>query len=239
MAKFLGKIPPTQSLSIWRLCFATALSVTYSWAVTATIGVASGPGTFNLDGTKVGGNANVFEGSQIQTGGAPSRVYLESGDLVTLGFNSTGTFYKDRVLLQKGATRVTGMNQYQIEVAPYRIQSADGRSEAVVRLDGGEVQIAALSGAVNVLDQRGALLTRIGAGTTSSFQTSDNTAAAGRSGANSGQTGTTGATSEEERRKRRRRETALYLTLGTTLAGLGLAVDAILQPGSGPSPTSP
>src|SRR5205823_13483380 len=240
MAKFLEKIVWTGSTGLLRLSCATALLVAYSWAATSTIGVASGPGTFSLDGAKVEGNANVFEGSQIKTGGAPSRVYLETGELLTLGINSSGIFYKDRVLLQKGATRVSGMTEYQIEVARYRIQSANGRSEAVVRLDGGEVQIAALTGAVNVFNQRGALLTHIGAGTASAFQTSDsNAAAVNQTGANASQTGATGATSEEESRKKRRREAALYLTLGTTLAGLGLSVDAILQRGSGPSPTSP
>jgi hypothetical protein len=224
---------------VWGLCLATAASISCAFAATSAIGVASGPGTFSLDNTKVEGNANVFEGSQIKTGAAPSRVYLETGELLTLGINSTGTFYKDRVLLQKGATRVSGMNHYRLEVARYRIQSADDRSEAVVRLDGSEVQIAALSGAVNVFNQQGALLTHIGAGTASAFQTGKNTAAAGQSGATAGQTGATPATTEEERRKKRRREEMLYLTLGTTLAGLGLAVDAILQPGNGAAPTSP
>jgi hypothetical protein len=224
-----------------KLCFATAICVSCSFAVTSTIGVAaSGSGTFTLNDAKVQGNVNVFEGSQIKTAAAPSRVYLQQGVVLTLGTNSTGTFYKDHLLLQKGATRVGSMNQYLIDVARYRIQSAQPTSEAVVRLDGSEVQIAALSGAVNVFNQQGALLTRIGAGTASAFQTSDKPASAAQSGANSGQTGATPATTEEEKRKKRRREAALYLTLGTTLAGLGLAVDAILQPGSGgPGPTSP
>ena len=90
MAKFLEKIVWTGSTGLLRLSCATALLVAYSWAATSTIGVASGPGTFSLDGAKVEGNANVFEGSQIKTGGAPSRVYLETGELLTLGINSSG-----------------------------------------------------------------------------------------------------------------------------------------------------
>ncbi len=231
---------------VLKLCFAAALSSSCSFAVTPAIGVASAFGTFTVNDAKVEGNANVFEGSQIKTGTASSRVYLQSGAALILGLNSTGTFYKDHVVLQQGATRVDGMNQFSIDAAHYRIRSAEPASEAVVRLDGGDLQIAALSGSVNVFNRQGALLTRIGAGTASSFAASDspgptgqNTAATGQSGATAGQSGATAATPEEERRRRRRREAFLYLTLGTTLAGLGLAVDAILQPGSGPVPTSP
>jgi len=232
MAEFLRK--PLQSL-----CLATAVCVTGYCAVTPTIGVASGTGMFSLDGTKVEGNANVFEGSQIKTGPAPSRVYLRTGEMLILGINSCARFYNDRVLLEQGATRVSGMSQSRIEAARYRVQSADARSEAVVRLEGNALQVAALSGAVDVLNQKGALLTRIGAGTASAFQTGDKPVAAAQSGADAGQTGATGAATEEEKRKKRRREEALYITLGASLAGLGLAVDAILQRGNGPSPTSP
>ncbi len=231
---------------VLKLCFATALSTGFLFAVTPTIGVASAFGTFTVNDATVEGNANVFEGSQIKTGTASSRVYLQNGAALTLGLNSTGTFYKDHVVLQQGATRVDGMNRYSIDAAHYRIRSAEPTSEAVVRLDGGELQIAALSGSVSVFSRQGALLTRIGAGTASSFDagnnpaaTGQNTATTGQSGATAGQSGATAATPEEERRRRRRREAFLFLTLGATLGGLGLAVDAILQPGSGPAPTSP
>ena len=226
-------------MSVWTLCVATAVSATCSSAVTSTVAVASGPGTFNLDGVKVEGNANVLEGSQIKTGPAPSRVYLQTGEMLILGINSCARFYRNRVLLEQGATRVSGMSQYRIEAARYRVQSADARSEAVVRLEGNAMQVAALSGAVNVFNQQGALLTHIGAGTASAFQTGDKPVVAAQSGADAGQTGATPAATEEEKRKKRRREAALYITLGASLAGLGLAVDAILQPGNGPSPTSP
>lgn len=230
---------------VLKLCFATALSSICSFAVTPTIGVASAFGTFTVNDAKVEGNANVFEGSQIKTGTASSRVYLQNGAALILGINSSGTFYRDHLVLQQGATRVDGMNRYTIDAAHYQIRSAEPSSEAVVRLDGGDLQIAALSGSLNVFSRQGALLTRIGAGTASSFQagnnpgTGQNTAITGQSGATAGQSGATAATAEEERRRRRRREAFLFLTLGTTLAGLGLAVDAILQPGSGPAPTSP
>ncbi len=236
-------------LNVLKLCFATALSSSCLFAVTPTIGVASASGTFTVNDAKVEGNANVFEGSQIKTGPASSRVYLQNGASLILGINSAGTFYRDHVVLQQGATRVNDTNRFTIDAAHYRIRSAEPASEAVVRFDGADLQIAALSGSLNVFNQQGALLTRIGAGTASSFATDSNPPAAGQNSANTGQSGATAnqagqsgataATPEEERRRRRRREAFLFLTLGATLGGLGLAVDAILQPGSGPVPTSP
>lgn len=227
--------------AVSKLCFATALSIGCSFAVTPTIGVASAFGTFTVNNAEVEGNANVFEGSQIKTGVASSRVYLENGAALTLGADSAGTFYKNRLVLQQGATRVDGMNHYTIEAARYRIQSAEPASEAVVRLSGGEIQIAALSGSVNVFNQKGALLTRIAAGSASSFDTDDNKPSPNaQSGATAqGQSGATATTGAEAARKRKHQEELLYLTLGVTLAGLGLGTDAILQPGSGPPPTSP
>ena len=227
--------------SVAKLCFAGALSISCSLCTTPTIGVASAIGTFTVNDAKVEGNANVFEGSQIKTGTASSRVYLQSGADLTLGINSAGTFFKDHVLLEQGATRVGGMNHYVIQAGPYRIQSAEPVSEAVVRLADGEVQIAALSGALNVFSTQGALLTRIGAGTASAFQNTPTQT--GQSGATanppSGATAQTGAASSaEEARIRRHREERLFTTLGVALAGLGLATDAILQP-TAPTPTSP
>lgn len=224
---------------VWKLCFATALSLSSGWAVTPSIGVASAFGTFTVNDAKVEGNANVFDGSQIKTAGASSRVYLQNGALLTLGLTSSGTFYKDHVVLQQGATRVEGMNHYAIEAAHFRVQSAEPASEAVVRLNGDALEVAALAGALNVFNAQGALLTRIGAGTASSFQVGNPGSPAGQSGATGGQSGATAATPEDLRRKRRHQQEMLYLTLGVSLAGLGLATDAILQPGSGPAPTSP
>lgn len=226
--------------SVAKLCFAGALCVSSSLAVSPTIGVASALGTFTVNDAKVEGNANVFEGSQIKTGTASSRVYLQGGADLTLGINSAGTFYKDHILLQQGATRVDGMNHYTVEAGSYRIQSAEPASEAVIRLADGEVQIAALSGSLNVLNAKGALLTHIGAGTASSFQ---NTSTAGQSGATanppSGASAQTGAASgAEEARRRLHRQEALFGSLGVALGGLGLAVDAILQPANA-TPTSP
>jgi hypothetical protein len=109
------------------------------------------------------------------------------------------------------------MSSYAIEAGSYRIEGSEPVSQAIVRLDGDTVEIAALNGALKVFDGKGALLTRIGAGTASAFQ----------SGATAGQSG-----ASTQNNNQKKKLGALILFLGGALAGLGIAVDAILQPTS-------
>lgn len=190
-------------------------------AASPTIGVATAVGTFKVNSSEVEGNANIFEGAEVRTTNAPSQVFLQNGSAVTLGLNSVGVLYRDHLVLEEGATKVENMSGYSIQAAAYRVQG-EPRSKAVVRFDGEEVQIASLAGSLSVLNDHGALLTRIGAGTASAFNKNPQ---AGQNGA-------------PINTANRRRETILYLMLIASLGGLGLAVDAIVQP-STKHPTSP
>jgi hypothetical protein len=225
-----------------KLCFATALSGHCLFAVTSAIGVASAIGTFTVNDARVEGNSNVFEGSQIKTGMASSQIYLKNGATLTLGTNSSAIVYKDRLVLQEGATKVDKMASYRLEAANYRLEASEPATQAVIRVKANVVEVAALNGSVDVMNREGGLLTRIGAGTASAFQ-KDNPppaqtgASPAQTGASPGQTGATagqsGATAETG--ASRKKKAALYVALGASLGGLGLAVDAILQP----APTSP
>ena len=246
-----------------QFCLAAVLSIACARAAAPAIGVASAVGTFTLDSTRVEGNSNLFEGSRIKTGMASSQLYLQNGAALTLGTNSSGTVYQDRIVLEQGAARFDKMERYAVEAANYRLEAAQPATQAVVRLNGNIVEAAALHGALTVFDRRGALLTRIGAGTASAFQNNppqspqtganppQSSATTGQSGATTSQTGAnppesgatagqTGATAGQsgataETGAGGKRKTALYVILGASLGGLGLAVDAILQP----APTSP
>ena len=191
-------------------------------ALPPTIGVASAIGTIVVNNSPVEGNANLFEGSQIRTGKASSQVFLQNGAALTLGIDSAGTIYRDHLLLQAGATKVDNMNGYSVHADQYRIEEGLKSSQAVVRLNADAVEVAALTGSLNVFDEKGALLTHVGAGTGTAFQSGAGRGAAGRR-------------PTANNNNRIRMHAAAYLLLGATLAGLGLAVSAIVQPG----PTSP
>ncbi len=199
---------------------AVTLSLAILFAVNRIIGVASAFGTFVVNNAEVERNANIFDGSQLKTGKASSQVSLQNGASVIIDINSSATLYQDHLVLEQGATRVNNMNGYAIEAQNYRIVSAVPASQAVVRLEGDAVEVAALAGSLKVLNDKGVLLTRIGAGTASAFQTRDAPA---------------NGTPMEVSNARRRREAAMLLLSAIVLTGLGLAVAAIVQP----SPTSP
>ena len=198
----------------------TILISSASAAIPPTIGVASAVGAFVVNSSQVNGNANLFDGSEVKTGQASSQVFLQSGSALTLGIDSTGVIYHDHLLLKQGATKVDNMNGFSVHAGDYLIEEQTIATEAVVRLDGDTVEVAALSGSLAVFDGKGALLTRIGSGTASAFQT-------GSSGG-----GQNSPTANNNNRKKY--EAATALLLAATLAGLGLAVAAIVQP----SPTS-
>jgi hypothetical protein len=200
-----------------KLLVVAAVTIAYVLAASPTIGVASAVGTFMLNSSEVEGNANLFDGSRIRTDRASSKVYLMSGAALVLGVNSAGTIYRDHFTLNQGATKVDNLTGYSIHADIYDIRQGKPSSQAIVRLNQGTVEIAALSGSLNIFNEKGALLTRIGAGTASAFQSGLSTLPSGASIDNN---------------NHKRRLAYLYLMTGSALSGLGLATDAILQPSS-------
>jgi hypothetical protein len=200
-----------------KLIVVEAVVITSLMASSSAIGVVSAVGTFTLDSSEVEGNANLFDGSRIQTEQASSKVYLMSGAALVLGVNSAGTIYKDHFTLTQGAMKVDNLTGYSIHADRYDIREGQPSSQAIVRFDRGSIEIAAVTGSLNVYDEKGALLTRVGAGTASAFQTGLSTLPSGASVSDN---------------NHKRRLAYLYLMTGAALAGLGLATDAILQPSS-------
>ncbi len=201
-----------------KLLVVAAVTITQLTAASPTIGVASAVGTFTLNSSEVEGNANLFDGSRIRTDKASSKVYLMSGAALVLGVDSAGTIYRDHFTLNQGATKVDNLTNYAIKADRYEIRQSKPSSQAVVRLAHGAVEVAAVTGSLNVFDENGTLLTRIAAGTASSFQSGLSTLPSGAS--------------VDTNNNHKRRLAYLYLMTGAALAGLGLATDAILNTSS-------
>ena len=131
-----------------KLLVAVVVTIAYVMAASPAIGVASAVGTFILNSSEVEGNANLFDGSRIRTDKASSKVYLMSGVALVLGVNSAGTIYQDHFTLSQGATKVDNLTGYSIRADKYDIRQGEPSSQAIVRLDKGAVEIAALSGSL-------------------------------------------------------------------------------------------
>jgi ferric-dicitrate binding protein FerR (iron transport regulator) len=207
------------------IAVAVVSAVSIAFAGTPAIGVASAFGSFSVNRAQVSGNANVFDGSQVRTDKVASQILLQNGSSVTLATNTAATIYNDHLVIQEGAARLDGMSRYNVQGLGYRVVADEPGSQTAVRLNNGAFEVASMSGAVKVFNSEGAMLTRIGAGTASSFKPGQSGAS---SGGGSGAASTVGSGS------------ANVLLFGAVIAGLagaGLGAAAFLR--SNAAATSP
>jgi len=146
------------------------VNLSLGMAAAPAVGIVTAGGSFTIDNSSISGNATLFEGNQIETGKAPSRLQLNTGARVQLAAESRGIVYRDRLVLERGSSRFENSGNYQVEALSLRIRP-DGESTAVrvsVR-NPGVVQVAALTGPVRVTSANGVLLANLQAGRTVDF----------------------------------------------------------------------
>jgi ferric-dicitrate binding protein FerR (iron transport regulator) len=167
--------------TFFSLVAAIALSAAPAFPASSTIGVATAVASFSVDNSTMTGDANVFDGTELRTTTSPGDVRLRNGTDVRLATRSAGTIYNDYVVLREGAIRVTSFDSYTVKASQLEIEADNPAAQAVIRMAGKKIEIAALGGSVRVTDG-GAMLTRVAAGTKAFFQ---------NTGSNPGQTGAT------------------------------------------------
>jgi ferric-dicitrate binding protein FerR (iron transport regulator) len=212
-----------------------------SFAGTGIIGVASAIGSFSLNNTPVTGTANVADGAMLSTNGTTSAVYLQNGSTVNIGTHSAAQVYSDKLVIQAGGARIDNLGSFKVLANGYTIQSTDKSAQVVARISGDQLQVASLSGAVNVYGSNGVLLKTLSSGAGVAFE--------GQSGASapdctnkpnqkgcpgyvppgSGAGGGTPLTDKG----------ALLIALGLLGVGLGVGLGLGLSGGGTPTPTSP
>lgn len=205
-----------KSNSLMTVALVAAVSAVSAFAVTPGIGVASAFGSFSVNSAQVSGNANIFDGSQVRTDKAASQILLQNGSSLTLATNTAATIYNDHVVIREGAARVDDMSNYNVEGLGYHVVADEPGSQTAVRLNNGAFEVASMSGAVKVFDSKGAMLTRIGAGTASSFKPGQS----GASGGSGSAASTIGSSSTN---------VLLYGAVVAGLAGAGLGTLAYVK----------
>ena len=141
-------------------------------AVPPSIGVIRSDGDFQVDGSTVRGNATLFEGSTVQTGGAQSRIQLSGGADIVLSPASRVQVYRDHTVLQQGTQSVKNGEKYVIEAATLRISLRDTHTFAeIVAKDSNRVSIAAREGSVDVSNGAGVLVATVRPGLALAFDT--------------------------------------------------------------------
>lgn len=145
-----------------------SLAMVQAMASPPSIGIATAKGSFRVDDSYVAGNATLFEGAAVETG-------LNSGELnlsktrVTIGADTRSRVFVDRLILDRGKVQWAGSG-FRALVGELQVVGADGTSKALVSRNGETVEVASISGTVNVLSSNGDMVMAVAAGNAYAFE---------------------------------------------------------------------
>ena len=152
------------------LSLVLAFSVTSLTASTASIGVATANGNFQVNSSQVRGSSTLMEGTVIETGAASSQVQMNNGAHVRVAAGSRVKIYEGRIILEKGVGELASSTAYQVEAHSLRISNVGPDAIARVRISSPNlVMVSALKGPVRVTNAAGFLIANIAAGGALSF----------------------------------------------------------------------
>ena len=125
-------------------------------AATPVIGVAISSGNILINNSSTPGNANVFDGTVLQTD-KTAQVHMNGGATLQFGTDSRAKLFSDHIDLQSGTARISGLSATAngLRIAP------DKDSAANVSIHGPVVQVAALNGNVHVMNAQGVLVANL------------------------------------------------------------------------------
>ncbi len=146
-----------------------AVNLAVGLAATPAVGIVTARGSFIIDDSSIAGNATLFEGNRIETGAISSQMQLNNGARMQLSAESKGVVYRDRLVLEKGTSRVEHAGSFQVEANSLRIRPASDAAARVSLRDSGMVEVSALDGPVRVTASNGMLLASMQAGKTIDF----------------------------------------------------------------------
>lgn len=133
------------------------------------IGLITTNGSFEVDNSRIWGNASLFEGNTLATAHAPSHVKLKNGVQIRLAADSRAKVYQGRTILEKGIAELESFDDYELHVSTLRISSAAPKTRAHVRLTGENVIVASVAGTVHVTNAQGVLVASMNPGRELSF----------------------------------------------------------------------
>jgi len=152
------------------LSLVLAFSVASLTASTASIGVATANGNFQVNASQVRGSSTLMEGTVIETGAASSQVQMNNGAHVRVAAGSRVKIYESRIILEMGVGELGSSTAYQVEAHSLRISNVGPDTIARVRITSPSlVMVSALKGPVRVTNAAGFLIANIAAGGALSF----------------------------------------------------------------------
>ena len=136
----------------------------------ASIGMATAPAGFFVDGAAVPGSATLFEGTTVRTGKAPSRLQLSNGSGFSLSPDSQVKVFGSRFVLESGYGDFRPSGKVRVEARGLTVAGAGAGATARVAVHGTNlVQVATASGLFRVYSSGGILVANVEAGAVLDF----------------------------------------------------------------------
>jgi hypothetical protein len=143
------------------IVLAVFFALSYAAAGTTAIGTATARGSMLVDSSVVNGNATLFDGSVLETSEATTAVRLDKGVEIKLATGSRGTLYRDRMVLDKGASELVS-GRFLLQASGLRVTPDAPNSRGVVSFQNNNtVQVSALQGSLDVANDHGFLLASV------------------------------------------------------------------------------
>lgn len=134
------------------------------------IGMAIADGGFQVNHSKVWGNATLFDGNLIETSISASQLKLNSGVKMRLASESRARVYSSRLVLEKGIGQLESAN-YRIEADTLQVwPDKAGATARVQVITPSRVTVAAREGTVRVNNSEGVLIAKLDAGHEMTFE---------------------------------------------------------------------
>jgi hypothetical protein len=146
-------------------------AVTVVYGASPSIGLVVAHGSFQVDQSRVYGNATLFDGSLIETAAVSSDLVLDNGARLRLGAESRARVHPDRLVLDKGQSELGAASGYSIEALGIRTAPDSPNSRLVVTYSSPtRIQVSALTGSARVSGANGVLVAEVPAGTALEFE---------------------------------------------------------------------
>ena len=151
--------------------FALNLALSQASAAPAVIGTVTASGAFRLNGDTVRSNGTLTEGAVLETASDHSAVRLAGGARLFFASDSRGKLFRNRIILEKGETRLENGIGFHLEALGLTIRPDGEMSTGRIGLLGSQgVRVAALTGSFRVLNERGGLVAMVAAGSALDFE---------------------------------------------------------------------
>jgi hypothetical protein len=166
---------------------------------------------FLVNGAQTPNNSNLFAGTHLQTQSTSTTIFLRDKCEFLIGPNSSVVLGENMVHVESGSVRAKHFGTCKMGYAALWVQGAQPDSDGALSVTNGTMEVAAVSGQVQVINTAGEIISTIAPGATATF------------GASSAASGATAGQPQHSKR-------GTYILIGTgvgaSLAALGVAVDS-------------